>query len=291
MLVTTLDLSLRDKLLKDLDSQGFEIKNPPHTFFQGIKKGVSCTLYTTGKLVVQGANAAEFIQFYLEPELLGTFGYGYEEVHDQTPRIGVDESGKGDFFGPLCIAGVFAGPSELAKLLKIGVKDSKKLDDVTIIKMAAQIKATVPHHIVRINPAKYNSLYSQFKNLNLLLAWAHATVIETLSLQTGCHRALIDQFTHLPLVENALKKKSLALEFSKKTKGESDRVVAAASILARAAFVEGLEKLSKTVGFELPKGASKQVVQVGKKIVREQGEAFLKDVAKVHFKTLNLILE
>lgn len=291
VLVKQIDVSLKKKLLKDLESQGFEIKQPPHTFFQGAKKGVSVTFYTSGKLVVQGSSSEEFIQFYLEPEILGTFDHGYDlEGEDLTPRIGVDESGKGDFFGPLCIAGVYAGPKELEILKKIGVRDSKTLTAPTIMKMAQSIRAAVPHHIVRINPLKYNTLYSQFANLNLLLAWGHATVIEALSQETGCKRALIDQFTHLPLVENALKKKSLVLEFSKKTKGESDPVVAAASILARAAFVDGLDKLSKTIGLELPKGASKQVVQAGQKLLREKGQPFLKEVAKLHFKTFDEIL-
>jgi ribonuclease HIII len=291
MLVTQLDKSLQGKLLKDLESQGFEIRHPPYTVFQGIKKGISCTLYTSGKLVIQGSASPEFIEFYIEPELLGTFDYKYDtKDFDPTPRIGVDESGKGDFFGPLCIAGVYAGPKELETLLKIGVKDSKTLTPQAILKMAAAIRASVPHHVVRISPSKYNALYSQFANLNLLLAWGHATVIEALSLETGCKRALIDQFTHLPLVENALKKKALVLEFSKKTKGESDPVVAAASILARAAFVDGLEQLSKKIGLELPKGASKQVVQTGQKLVRERGQLFLKEVAKTHFKTFDEIL-
>lgn len=291
MLVKQIDVSLKKKLLKDLESQGFEIKQPPHTFFQGIKKGVSCTLYTSGKLVVQGSASEEFIQFYLEPEILGTFEHGYDLSEDDlTPRIGVDESGKGDFFGPLCIAGVYAGPKELEILKKIGVKDSKLLTAPSIMKIANAIRTSVPHHIVRINPLKYNTLYSQFANLNLLLAWGHATVIEALAQETGCKRALIDQFTHLPLVENALKKKSLVLEFSKKTKGESDPVVAAASILARAAFVDGLDKLSKTIGLELPKGASKQVVQTGQRLLREKGQPFLKEVAKLHFKTFDEIL-
>lgn len=291
MLVTTLDLGKKNKLLKGLESQGFEIKQPPHTVFQGLKKGVSCTLYSSGKLVVQGGKAAEeFIHFYLEPEILGTFTHGYEAI-DRQARIGVDEAGKGDFFGPLCIAGVYAGPEEIDKLLQIGVKDSKTFTDSTILKMAQAIRAAVPHHIVRISPAKYNTLYPQFANLNLMLAWAHATVIEALSKETGCQRALIDQFSHLPLVENALKRKSLHLEFSKKTKGESDPVVAAASILARAAFVTGIDQLSKSVGLELPKGASKLVVKAGQKLLKEKGEPFLREVGKLHFKTLNEILQ
>lgn len=290
MFVTTLDLKLKEKLLQHLNSQGFEVKKPPYTLFQGIKKGISCTLYTSGKLVIQGSKAKEFIEFYIEPELLKNFEYSIPKDLDREPRIGVDEAGKGDFFGPLCIAGVYAGEKEFEILLQLGVKDSKTLSDPSIIKMAAKIKTSVPHHIVRINPVKYNTLYEQFNNLNLLLAWGHATVIENLVLSTGCKKALIDQFSHLPLVENALKKKSLFLDFTKKTKGESDLVVAAASILARAAFVEGIDKLSKTTGFELPKGASKRVLVAGQKLLQEKGAPFIREVGKLHFKTYKEIL-
>lgn len=289
--VVQLDHSLHEKLRRGLKEQEFEFHHPPYTLFQGIKPGISCTLYTSGKLVIQGKNAPAFIQFYIEPELLGTFGYGYEEfLHDKTPRIGVDESGKGDFFGPLCIAGVYAGEKEFGELLKIGVKDSKKLSDDTILKMAGQIEAKVPHHILRIFPEKYNVLYYQFANLNSMLAWGHATVIDVLSKKTGCKTALIDQFSHLPLVENALKKKAPDITFTQKTKAESDPVVAAASILARGAFLSGLNKLSCLIGIKLPKGVSPAVIAAGKRLLLERGISSFDQVAKKHFKTLDEIL-
>lgn len=290
--VVQLESSLHEKLRKELISQEFDLHQPPYTLFQGRKPGITCTLYASGKLVIQGKNAPSFIQFYIEPELLGTFGYGYEaELIDRTPRIGVDEAGKGDFFGPLCIAGVYAGEKEFAELLKIGVKDSKRISDPAILKMAKQIQASIPHHVICLLPEKYNHLYSQFGNLNSLLAWGHAAVIETLSQKTGCKTALIDQFSHLPLVENALKRKSLDLNFTKKTKAESDPVVAAASILARAAFLTGLAKLSEQMGITLPKGASSAVIAAGKKLLKEKGIASFDQVAKKHFKTLDDILQ
>lgn len=289
--VVQLESSLHEKLRKELIHQEFELFKPPHTLFQGRKPGITCTLYTSGKLVIQGKNAPDFIKFYIEPEILCTFNYGYEEtLIDKTPRIGVDEAGKGDFFGPLCIAGVYAQEKDFAELLKMGVKDSKKISDATLLKIAKQIQDNVPHHIIRIFPEKYNALYSQFGNLNSLLAWGHAAVIETLAQKTGCRVVLIDQFSHLPLVENALKKKSLDLEFTKKTKAESDLVVAAASILARGAFLTGLSKLSDQIGSLLPKGASAAVIAAGKKLLAERGAACFDHIAKKHFKTLDEIL-
>lgn len=289
--VAEINTTQGEKLLKDLKHQGFEISQPPYTVFQGKKKGVNCTYYSSGKLVVQGKGSAEFIEFYLEPELLGSFKYGYGILDvDKTPRIGVDEAGKGDFFGPLCIAGVYAGEKEIDALLKLGVKDSKTLQDSSIGKMAQKIKANVPYHVVRISPQKYNEIYPQFGNLNLLLAWGHATVIENLVKETGCRLALIDQFSKAPLVQNAVKRKKIEINVTQRTKAESDPVVAAASILARDAFVTGLDNLSKEIGVKLPKGASAHVVQAGYKILKELGRDVLEHAGKKHFKTLDEIL-
>ena len=113
---------------------------------------------------------------------------------DLTPHIGIDESGKGDFFGPLCIAGVYVNAEQFAQLQKMGVKDSKSLGDNSIKKIALQIKGCCLYHIVRINPVKYNEIYAGFKNLNKLLAWGYATAIEKLIEKTECHEVIIDQF-------------------------------------------------------------------------------------------------
>ena len=151
--IAQLDLNLADKLREGLIAQGFEIFQPPYTLFQGKKKGVTCTLYTSGKLMVQGKEMTAFIQFYLEPEILNSFTYGYQNLDlDLSGRIGVDESGKGDFFGPLCIGGVYAEGNGVQKLAEIGVKDSKKLSDASVLKIAQKIKKDYLYHIVRIGP-------------------------------------------------------------------------------------------------------------------------------------------
>lgn len=290
--VTNLPPSLHDKLLHDLKSQGFEIDHPPYTKFQGKKKGITCTLYFSGKMVAQGKDLKEFVEFYVEPELTGTFTSGYEEVFiDKTPKIGVDEAGKGDFFGPLCIAGVYAGEKELKRLLELGVKDSKTMKDPAILKLAEKIRKEIPHHVIRISPQKYNELYDKFHNLNYLLAWGHATIIETLSKSTGCKTALIDQFTDRPLVENELKKKKLLINFTKKTKGESDPVVAAASILARESFVLGIDWMSQKFGVTIPKGAGAIVKSTALKLLKEHGKEIFYQISKAHFKTLDEIVK
>lgn len=290
--VTTIDVHLADKILNDLITQGFEAGIvPPYAIFSLKKKNLSCTLYKSGKLMVQGRELENFVEFYLEPEILGTFTYKHENVLiDLSARIGIDESGKGDFFGPLCVAGVYGEGEEIKDLKTLGVQDSKNLDDAKILRIAPKIRAQFAHHIVKINPLKYNELYSQFGNLNLLLAWGHATVIECLVAKTKCSTVIVDQFAAEHVVLTALKRKSLNVNLTQKHKAEADLIVAAASILAREAFLKGLEKLGEEFSTDLPKGASAKTIQVGKNLVIKFGKEILKEVGKLHFKTLDAIL-
>lgn len=280
-----------EKLRHDLGEQGFEFSQPAHTLFSAKKKGVVCTLYESGSLVVQGKEMEPFIEFYLEPEILNEFKFSHPDAHlDFSPRIGLDEAGKGDFFGPLCIGGVFADSEGIRKLQEIGVKDSKRFSDESILKLARKIRAAYPYTVIRLFPQKYNELYQRFKNLNRLLAWAHAAALGDLILKTGCKKAILDQFADRRVVESALKQKRIEAELEQRVRGEEDLVVAAASILARAGFLEGLEMLSREIGFPLPKGASGIVLNAGVKLVEKQGPSVLEKVAKSHFKTKSEIL-
>ncbi len=289
--VTKLNRNLFEKLRLDLEARGFAFSKPPYTVFSAKKPGLSVNLYESGKLTVQGKDQDEFIRFYLEPELLQDFSYSKEKDNpDLAPRIGIDEAGKGDFFGPLCIGGVYADASMVKKLIAIGVRDSKRMTDPKIAKLAIQIKKIVPYSLVRIFPVKYNLLYSRFQNLNEMLAWGHASAIEELSIKTGCKSAIIDQFASEHVVQRAIAKKGLEIDLVQRTGGESDPVVAAASILARTAFVEGIETLSKQVNLKLPKGAGPQVIEIGKNLVSRDGKEILGEVAKLHFKTRGVIL-
>ena len=289
--VATISIELADKLRTDLIEQGFQITTPAYTVFSALKKGVSCTLYQSGKLTVQGKGMDEFIQFYLEPEILQSVAFSYPETQvSMTTRIGIDESGKGDFFGPLCVAGVQADEAMIKELLAIGVRDSKKIADGPIRTLSTKIKKICPHSIVFISPQKYNELYGKFRNLNQLLAWGHATAIAELVAKTGCTEVVIDQFASEHVVINALKNKKLSVSLTQRHRAEADPVVAAASILARAAFLEGMERLSKTYEIEIPKGASALVIKTGKRLVRKYGPQILELTAKLHFKTKEEIL-
>lgn len=290
--VTKIDLNLSEKIKNDLLDQGFELSMPAYTLFSAKKKGVSVTLYTSGKLMVQGKDKNDFIAFYLEPEILKDLSYTHPEtLIDSGPRIGIDEAGKGDFFGPLCIAGVYANEEQIKKLLDLGVRDSKRMNDRKILILASQIRSLVPHSIVRLFPEKYNELYGKFRNLNSLLAWGHATAIGELVEKTHCKKVIIDQFASEHVVENALKRKHIEVDLTQRHYGEEDPIVAAASILARCAFVDGIESLGKMVEMTLPKGASSHVIEAGKKLVRKHGEAILGKVGKLHFKTKEAILD
>jgi ribonuclease HIII len=293
--VTTVQQERVQKLKEDLPTQGFDITTPPHTIFQAKKKGVTCTLYESLKLTVQGKNMREFIEFYLEPEVLLRPEYTYREELaleslDRRPRIGVDEAGKGDYFGPLCIAGVMADESTFPILMKLGVRDSKTLSDAQVKKMAKAIVLSVPNYIIKLRPHKYNELYASFNNLNSLLAWGHATVIEHLAHHTKASVAIIDKFAHEKVVERALKKKDTSIKLEQRVRGEADIVVAAASIVARWAFLEGLEETGKPLNVCLPKGAARHVVETAKKLVQEHGREVLGEIAKVHFKITNEII-
>jgi len=154
-------------------------------------------------------------------------------------HIGVDESGKGDFFGPLVIAACYVGPEHLAEL--DGVKDSKKLTDAVAHRLATKIKAICPHSIIAIGPAKYNELYDKFKNLNLLLAWGHARSIENVLEIQPANLVISDQFAAGgAAVKRALYEKGKTIEFRSMVRAEADVAVAAASILARSEFVRRL---------------------------------------------------
>ncbi|MDR3689283.1 MAG: ribonuclease HIII [Fimbriimonas sp.] len=203
-------------------------------------------------------------------------------------HIGVDESGKGDFFGPLVIAACYVGPEHLAELE--GVRDSKKLSDAMSHRLAVKIKAVCPHSIIAVGPAKYNELYAKFKNLNTLLAWGHARCIENVLELQPANLVISDQFSAGgAAVKRQLYEKGRKVEFRSMVRAEADIAVAAASILARSEFVRRLERLGQEYDIELPKGAT-NVIPTGKRFVAKHGQDALVNVAKMHFKTSAQVL-
>lgn len=205
-------------------------------------------------------------------------------------RIGIDESGKGDYFGPLVIAAVFITPALEQDLALMQVRDSKKISDGRILELAPDIRLLCPHSLVAIGPQRYNELYAKIKNLNRLLAWGHARALENLLQQVECDLAIADQFGDERLISNALQEKGKQIRLVQRTKAESDLAVAAASILARAEFLQRLDRLSQELNTTLPKGASPAVELAGRMVVKKYGRDRLGTVAKLHFKTTKQVL-
>jgi ribonuclease HIII len=286
------------KLKELLHAQGWEFDSRPYMLFFAQRQKTTVAVYEKGpKIVVQGKGVQEFVQFILEPEILGEARLGYEEVHHPewfSPHLGIDESGKGDFFGPLVIAGAFADAEMARHWRAAGIQDSKSIgSDARIRDLAKVIRGTpgAAVNVVSISPERYNQLYKKFGNLNRLLAWGHARVIENLlEIRPDCPRALSDQFANPSLIRSALMERGRGILLEQRTKAESDPAVAAASILAREAFVDWMDKQSKIMGFSIPRGASKAVKEAGARIVQSQGREGLEFLSKAHFKTSAEIL-
>ncbi len=205
-------------------------------------------------------------------------------------HIGTDESGKGDYFGPLVVAGFFMAAGQAEVLRELGVKDSKRTSDNRVREIAAVLKRGYPHSVVAVGPEKYNDLYDKLRNLNRLLAWGHARVIENLLAEIPASLVLTDQFGDERFVREALMKHGRTVELVQKPRAEEDPAVAAASILARAEFLWRLRSLSEAAGLELPKGASPLVETAARELVRRDGAGALRRFAKIHFKTTERVL-
>jgi ribonuclease HIII len=285
------------KLRALLEELGFQFTPKQYTLFFAQKNKLSVAAYEKGpKVLVQGKSVQEFVQFELEPKIFGEAKLGYEEVHTPEmfePHFGVDESGKGDFFGPLVISGVYVDRGIARKLLDAGVQDSKRIGSDARVRTLAQIIRKTAGGLIEtvlIGPERYNELYEKFGNLNSLLGWGHARVIENLlAKKPDCPRALSDQFADARVIKRSLLQHGRKIKIQQRPKAESDIAVAAASILAREAFIGWLERRGKAIGLVLERGVSASVKETAKKLVEKSGPQSLREVAKVHFRTAHEI--
>jgi len=282
------------EILKEyLEKRGFNFEDRPHQFFLARKPGVVVNVYKTGKILFGGRDHAEIEEIKKFVESIGA-----EEVEKDSkeypplslkgPRIGTDEVGKGDYFGPLVIAGVLIDEKMEEELKRLRVKDSKSLSETTIRSLAHDIRSILGkerYEILWISPIKYNLLHKRLGNVNKILGWAHARVIENL-LGNGieCNLAIADQFGDPGYIKNALMEKGRRIELIQVPKAERDIAVAAASILARDKFLWKMEDLSETYGMEFPRGAGKEVDEAGREFIRLYGINALQNVAKIHFR-------
>ena len=287
------------KLKALLEERGFELREKQYAHFSAKKDKLNVTVYHKGpKVLIQGKETEDFVKFTLEPEILGEAKLGNEEVlypEMFEPHFGVDESGKGDFFGPLVTAAVYVDKKVSRKLLDLGVADSKKIADGKILKLYEEV-IKIPGigvEVITLRPEKYNELYGKFNNLNRLLAWCHAKVIASLKEKfPDCPRAFSDQFARAELLERAVAQQGIDLDsftMQQETKGERDLAVAAASIVARRYFVDWLKRASEQGGIELPLGAGPHVLGAARECVTKYGHEMLPKLVKTHFKTFSQI--
>jgi ribonuclease HIII len=271
---------------------------------------VYCAVKNPGRVTVKGEGGPSFTAQYwatlhastlsigaaAEEELFPEPAAEKELFHELDPEegrgwIGVDESGKGDVFGPLVIAGVFVEDSQVEHLLRLGVRDSKTLGDAAILRLSAEIKRICPHYaILAVEPVEYNVLYERLQNLNRLLAQKHGEVISRLAAITPATRALSDQFADERLIQDVLTAQGCQIALEQRPHAEDDIAVAAASILARAAFVSWLDRASRSLGYTLPPGAAPVTVETGRRIVANLGRRGLAQYAKLHFRTVREML-
>ncbi len=266
-----------------------------HALFAYRGDRVNVVAYKSGKVVIQGKKTEDFVRYIIEGEITKTPQLGYDAIlHPEwfEAHAGLDESGKGDLFGPVVAACVIAEGDMVQSWLDAGLKDSKKItSDAAILKLANLIQGTkgVVIGISFASMEKYNELYKKFSsNMNKLLAWLHAKALAEALGKKRVPWALLDQFSKEPLVQKYFKDDPIDLRMQ--TKAESDPVVAAASIIARATYVQHMQKLSKTFGEKLAKGVSAKVKEQAKAIVEKEGPAALGQYAKLHFRTAYEVL-
>lgn len=278
-----------EKALAKLVGEGFSIKQQKKACWSAQKENtVIVNINNVALKVIGPKRQIENYKNYFDEFRTGV-QTGQADI-EENAIIGTDESGKGDYYGPLVIAGVYADENMKKKLKELGVDDSKKLSDSHISLLASKIKEICKfYNVVVIGNQKYNELYSKLGNLNKLLAWGHARVIENILSRTECNIALSDQFGNPQLIKNALMNKGKNIHLEQRPKAEQNVVVAAASILARNEFVERIKDLSEKYNLEFTKGVSNKTIEVGKAFVKQCGKENLSDVAKLHFKTTSEI--
>ncbi len=283
-----------DTLRKKLErAPEFLLTTRDYTDFCYESESVNVAYYPKkGKLLIQGRGAEAFLRniLQLQPEA-GTapsLSTTLPALVDTTPHFGVDESGKGDYFGPLVVAGVYTDERCAAELVRIGCKDSKSIpDDKKIHAIAEKIKKTagVVYEVICIGPRRYNELYAEIGNLNRLLAWGHARVIAALHEKVpACPRALSDQFANEWVLKRALGQRHIPVQLEQRTKAESDVAVAAASILARDRFVQWVQQTAAASQCPMPLGCAPHVTRAAQHFIATHGRDRLQDVAKLHFK-------
>lgn len=290
-LVLRFDPAHVEELRAFLRQGAFALDSRPHALLFAQRPGVSLTAYGSGKLLITGEQAEEYAGVLVGKRLASAAEDPRPELRGFTPHVGADESGKGDYFGPLCVAAVHVPDVATARLLvEKGVRDSKLVPDAEAAVLASLVRARCPHAVEVLAPPRYNEVYERFGNLNVLLATLHAQALERLLAETGAVEVLVDQFAHPGVLERQLREKGRAATVRQAVRAEADIAVAAASLVARAEFLAGLAALSVQHGVALPKGAGTPVIKTAKDLAARGGRPALWPVAKMHFATTRTVL-
>lgn len=259
------------------------------------KIGAVCNAITSGYNVIIKNGYAEKEMISMQNNKKQNITPSVKELPVFDCHIGTDESGKGDYFGPLVIAGVYVTKQQEEVLADLGVRDSKRISDNRNKELAKKIEELLGKKcvsIVCISPERYNSLYDEIgRNLNKVLGWGHARVMENLLSDNVCENAIADQFGDETIIKRALLVKGKSLNLIQSPKAERDIGVAAASILARARFLNELERLGKILGVTLSKGVNSTVESIAKNIYENGGLEKLKQFVKLHFQTTQKIIK
>jgi ribonuclease HIII len=258
------------------------------------------------KLCVQGSKAEDFVLFQLEPTVLGAAGLGYEkELNPElySAHAGSDESGKGDYFGPLVVVAAYTDEKLSEAMESMGVKDCKQMTDKAVLAAGAKLRELLGpdrYSVVKLGNPAYNRLYAKMRNINRMLAWAHATAIEELLTKLPeCKRVVVDQFAPTEAtILRALKPLGKKAEIQQRHKAESDIAVAAASVIAREIFIRSCMDMGKECfgenpenGEKIPLGSSDpRVRELAEEMVRKHGAVWLMNHAKAHFQTTDKVL-
>ncbi len=293
-----------DKLQGILETEeNWEVDDAPYARFRARKNKTTVVAYQSGKLVIQGRGTEDLVQFIIEPRIVGEVRMGYESHYAREerpemfqPHAGMDESGKGDFFGPMVTACCYTDDETTERLFELGVQDSKAIkSDKKIRELAKGIRDVLRgrYTVLRIRNASYNGMYERMNNVNTMLAWGHGRVLENLlERRPDCPRFLVDQFArNRGVIQKGLLDLGKGLIFEQRTKAEDDVAVAAASILAREAFIDELDVMGEEFGMTFPRGASQAVIQAAARFIRTFGEDRLDEVAKLHFRTTDQAID
>ena len=259
------------------------------------KIGAVCNAITSGYNIIIKNGYTEKEMVAMQNNKKQDIPHTLKELPVFDCHIGTDESGKGDYFGPLVIAGVCITKKQEELLATLGVRDSKSNSDNKNKELAKKIEELLGKtcvSIVCISPERYNSLYDEIgRNLNKVLGWGHARVMENLLSDNVCENAIADQFGDESIIKSALLAKGKSLNLIQSPKAERDIGVAAASILARARFLNELERLGKILGVTLSKGVNSTVESIAKNIYENGGLEKLKQFVKLHFQTTKKIIK